>query len=75
MARVCSRVIAEAIREERPDTRQVKEEVELRETNNWFVSDMGVGVIDSIEELIICPVYGLEDRVGIMMEIWKPNIK
>ena len=73
MAKVCTTVIAVAIREERPDTRQVKE-VQLRETDNWSVSDAVAGMVDTTEELIICPVYGLEDRVGLMLEIWKPNI-
>lgn len=66
-------VIAVTIRVERPDTRQVKE-VPLRETDNWSVSDAVAGMVDTTEELIICLVYGLEDRVGLILEIWKPKI-
>lgn len=66
-------VIAVTIRVERPDTRQVKE-VQLRETDNWSVSDAVAGMVDTTEELIICLVYGLEDRVGLILEIWKPKI-
>lgn len=72
MASVYTRVITVGIREERPDTRNVKE-VQLREPDNWFICEMVVKMVDITEELISW-VYGLEDRVGLMMEIWKPTI-
>lgn len=52
MARVCTRVIAVAIREERLDTRHVKE-VQFSEIDNRFVCDIVAEIVDTTEELIL----------------------
>lgn len=52
MARVYTGVIAVGVREERPDTRNVKE-VQLTEPDNWFICEMVVGMVDITEELIM----------------------
>lgn len=72
---VYTRVIAVGIREERSDTRNVKE-VQLRESDNWFVCEMVLRIVDKTEELIM--LYQLSllawRQGGLRMEIWKPNI-